>query len=78
MNIKLTKIYWIPKLDNISIKAILIIAAPQFSVKPLSKAVAGALKVIYNQIENYNFKTQYYCGGKTCWPVQNIQTQSKT
>ena len=78
MNIKLTKIYWISKLHKISIKARLIIAAPQFSVKPLSKAVAGALKLIYNQIENCNFKTQYYCGVKTYWSVQNSQTQSKT
>ena len=78
MYIKLTKIYGIPKLHAISIKERLAIAAPQFSVKPLSKAVAGALKLIYNQIENYNFKTQYYCGVKTFWPVQNSRTQSKT
>ena len=29
-------------------------------MKPLSKDVTIALKVIYKQIENYNFKTKYY------------------
>ena len=43
MYIKLTKISGISKLHTISIKARLVIAAPQFLVKPLSKAVAGAL-----------------------------------
>ena len=54
---KLTKIYGIPKLHKNSIKGRFIFAATKCSVKPLSKAATGALTLIYNQIENYNFKT---------------------
>ena len=55
-------------------KANFIIAAPKCSVKPLSKAVAAALKLIYKETENYNFKTQYYTGVKTFWPVQSSES----
>ena len=50
------------------------ITASKFLVKPLSKAVAAALKLTYKQTENYDFKTQYYSGLKTFWPVQKNQT----
>ena len=37
----------------------------------LSKAVTAALKLIRKQVENYNFKIQYYSIVKTFWPVQS-------
>ena len=74
MNIKLTNIHWTPKLHKNFTKARSIITGCKCSVKPLSKAVTGALKLIYNQIENYNFITQYYAVSKTCWLVQNNET----
>ena len=33
-----------------------IIAAPQCSIKPLSRALPAVLKFIYKQIETYNWK----------------------
>ena len=34
-------------------------------MKQFSKAATAGLKLIYKQIGNYNFKTQYYSGVKT-------------
>ena len=42
-------------------------------MKQLSKAATAGLKLIYRQIGNYNFETQYYSGVKTFWPVQSNQ-----
>ena len=72
-NRKLPNIYWTPKLHKTPSKARFIIAAPRCSVKPLSKAVTAALKLIYKQIENYNYKTYFYSGVKTFWSIQNNQ-----
>ena len=43
-------------------------------MKPFSKAVVAALKLIYKEIENHNFKTQYHAGVKTFWPVQSNES----
>lgn len=52
-------VYCFLKLHKNSTKKRYIIAAPKWSVKPLSKAVKSALKVTYRKNENYNFQTQY-------------------
>ena len=72
-NQKLPNIYWTPKLHKNPSKSRFIIAAPKCSVKPLSKAVTAALKLLYKQIENYNYKTHYYSSVKTFWPIQSNQ-----
>ena len=54
---KLTEIYGIPKLHKNSVKRRSIFATTKCSVKALLKAFTGALKLIYNQIRNNNFKT---------------------
>ena len=48
--------YLTPKLHKHPSKARFIIVAPQCSVKLLSKAVTLVLKLMYKQIETYNFK----------------------
>ena len=55
-----------------------IISAPKWLVKPLSKAVTAALKSIYIQVKNYNFKVRYYLGVKTFWPVQRNESAIDT
>ena len=78
INKKLPNMYWNPKLHKNPTKARLIIAAPKYLEKPLSKVVIVALKLIYKQIENYNFKTLYHCGVKTFWRVQSNQNVIST
>ena len=56
INEKLPNICWTPKLPRSPTKARFIIAAPKFSVKPLSKPVPAALKLLRNQIKYCNFK----------------------
>ena len=70
---KLPNIYWSPKLHKHLCKARFIIAAPQCSVKPLSKAVTSVLKLMYKQIETYNSKIHYFSGVKSFWPIQKNQ-----
>ena len=55
-------------------KARFIIAKRKCSVKPISSAVIAALKLIYRLTGNYNFKTQYYAGVKTCLPIQSHES----
>ena len=57
---KLPNIYWTSKLHKNPLKARLLTAAPQCSVKPLSRAFTWVLKLMYNQIETYNSKMHYF------------------
>lgn len=41
-------------------------------IQPI-KSNQPASKQIYNQIEHFHFKTQYYSGDKKFWQVQNNQ-----
>ena len=50
INKKLSNVYWTPKLDKNPTNSTFIIALPKCSVKPFSKVVAVALKLIYKQI----------------------------
>ena len=51
MNKKLPKLNWIPKFYKNPTKARFIIVTPKRSVKPISKATAVGLKLMFNQIE---------------------------
>ena len=53
-------------MDKNPTKERFIIVTLKYSVKPLSRAVIVALKLMYKQTGSYNFKTQYYAGAKTC------------
>ena len=48
----LPNIYWLPKLHKNPLKFRFIIAVPQCSLKPLSKAITSVFRLFYNQIEN--------------------------
>ena len=69
----LPNIYWTLKLCKNPTKAEFKIATSKCSGKPLSKVVAAALKLIYKEIEHYNFKTRYYSVMKTFCSVQKNQ-----
>lgn len=75
INKKLHNIYWACKLQKNPTKAKFRIAAPNYSVEPLLKAVTTVLKLIFRQADIYNFKFQYYFGVKTT--VQSNKVQSK-
>ena len=48
-----------------------IIAAPKYSIKPLSKSITSILKLFYSQIESYIKKSHFYSDVKIFWIVQN-------
>lgn len=56
--------------DLVKILVNKVLKLPQL-VKLISQVVTAALKLIYKQIENYNFKSQNPSGVKTFWPIQN-------
>ena len=68
---KLPHIYWTPKLHKNPLKFRFIIAAPNCSIKPLSKAITKIFKLFYRQVETYNSKCFYYSNVKTFWVIQN-------
>ena len=61
-------------MDKNPTKTRLMVAGLKLSVKLLSKDVKTAIKLMYKQIENYNFKTRYCSGIKTFWLVQGNQS----
>ena len=68
---KLPHIYWTPKLHKNPLKFRFIIAAPNCSIKPLSKAVTKIFRLFYRQVETYNAKSFFYSQVKTFWVIQN-------
>ena len=68
---KLPHIYWTPKLHKNPIKFRFIIAAPNCSIKPLSKAITKIFRLFYKQVETYNAKSFFYSQVKTFWVIQN-------
>ena len=54
-----------------------VLKLPQL-VKSISQVVTAALKLIYKQIENCDFKSQNHSGVKTFWPIQNNQSATET
>ena len=74
----LPHIYWLPKLHKNPVKFRFIIAAPNCSIKPLSKAITKIFKLFYKQIETYNTKSQFYNSIKTFWVIQNNENVIKS
>lgn len=58
-------------MHKIAAKARFEFSALMCSVKSLSKALASPLKLTYNQIESYNFKTEYHFAAKIFWTAEN-------
>ena len=71
---QLPHIYWLPKLHKNPIKFRFIIAAPNCSIKPLSKVITKIFRLFYRQIETYNAKSEFYSSVKTFWVIQNNQS----
>ena len=67
----LPTIYWIPKLHKNPSKARFIIASPISSIKPLTKTVTSVFKLMFNQIQRYNYKCRYFSGVNSFWTVLN-------
>ena len=53
---------WAYKLNKQPSTVTFIVAVPQYSFKPLSKAGTSVLKLMYKQIETLNFKMHYILG----------------
>ena len=53
------------------IKFRFIIAAPNCSIKPLSKAITKIFRLFYRQVETYSAKSFFYSQVKTFWVIQN-------
>ena len=68
---KLPHIYWTPKLHKNPIEFRFIIAAPNCSIKPLSKAITKIFRLFYRQVETYNTKSFFYSQVNTFWVIQN-------
>ena len=68
---RLPSIYWIPKMHKNPIKFRFIIASPECSIKPLSKAMASIFRLLQSQIESYNLKCKFFSGVKTFWVISN-------
>ena len=75
---KFLNIYLNPNMRKNPTKSFFIITAPKCSVKPLSKVVTALLKLLFNHIKHYNFKSQCYSGVKTFCSLQNNQNVINT
>ena len=63
--------YWLPKMHKAPVGSRFIIASKSCSMKPLSKKVTTACKLIFNTIQSYHKKSKFYSGLNTFWIIQN-------
>ena len=63
--------YWLPKMHKTPIGSRFIIASSNCSIKPLSKKVTSAFKLIFNTIQSYHKKSKFYSEMNTFWVIQN-------
>ena len=70
----LSSTYWLPKLHKIPIKTRLIIAAPKFSINPLSKCITFVLKLTFKQIESYYKQSFSFSGVTSFWEILKNQS----
>ena len=59
-NKQLFQMYYIPKLHKTPLEARFTVAAAHFFLKPISKAITSALKMLYKQIESYHTKSFFF------------------
>ena len=68
----LPKMYWLPKVHKIPIKARFIVAYPKPSIKSLAKVVTiSAFQLFSKQIENFYIICRFCSGVNTFWALQN-------
>ena len=63
--------YWMPKMHKSPIGARFIIASKKCAVKPLSKNITAAFKLLYKSVEKYHSKSKTYSGINSFWVIQN-------
>ena len=76
--VRLPNIYWIPKMHKTPIKYRFIIASPDSSIKPLSRAIASIFRLLQSQIESYNTKCRFFSGVNTFWVILNNDALTKS
>ena len=64
-NKQLFQMYYIPKLHKTPLEARFTVAAAHYFLKPISKAITSALKMLYKQIESYHTKSFFFSEVKT-------------
>ena len=70
-NLKLPKIYWLPKKHKHPTKFRFIIASPVCSIKPLANVVTSIFKLFYRQVDMDNKKARFFSGVNTFWVIQS-------
>ena len=63
--------YWTPKMHKTPSGNRFIIASKHCSTKPLSKAVSGAFKLIFNQVERFHSNAKFFSNYNKFWVLQN-------
>ena len=63
--------YWMPKMHKSPIGARFIIASKKCALKPLSKNITSAFKLLYKSVEKYHSKSKSYSGVNSFWIIQN-------
>ena len=72
-NHQLTNMYWMLKMYKNPIKAILIIASPKSSIKPLTSTTTLIFRLLFRQIQTYNDKCRFFTGVNTFLVVQSSE-----
>ena len=68
----------IPKIHKNSCRARFIIVFKLCSIKQLSKSIASAVKLIYNQIESFHEKANFLSNHNKFWVLQNCGRINET
>ena len=70
-NHPLLNMYWMPKMHENLIKAILISAFSKSSIKSLARTITSIFRLVFRQIQAYNHKCRFSTDDSTFWVVQN-------
>ena len=69
--------YWMPKMHYQPSRARFIVASAECSTKPISNIVSIIFKKIFQQIQNFHFKSHFYKNYKKFWVIENSKTLLK-
>ena len=70
-NHPLLNMYWMPKMHENPIKAILISAFSKSSIKSLARTITSIFRLVFRKIQAYNDKCRFSTDDSTFWVVQN-------
>ena len=66
--------YWMPKMHYQPSRARFIVASAVCSTKPISNLVSIIFRKIFQQLQNFHSKAQFYKNYKRFWVIQNSKT----